>query len=51
MNDRQINLILQIVGEQLDVYLDDEAAKEILKSIRKEIDDNRVVIDLMCPEE
>ena len=51
MNDRQINLILQIVGEQLDVYLDDELSKEILKSIRKEIDDNRVIIDLMCPED
>lgn len=51
MNDRQINLILQIVGEQLDVYLDGELSKEILKSIRKEIDDNRVIIDLMCPED
>ena len=51
MNDRQINMILQIVGEQLDVYLENELAKDILKNIRKEIDDNRVIIALMCPED
>ena len=45
MNDRQMGLILEIVREQLDDYLDDELATAIFRGIAEGINDNMPLIE------
>ena len=45
MNDKQIDLIMQIVQEQLEDYLNDELAAVILGGIAEGINDNMPIID------
>ena len=45
MTDRQIDLILQICGEQLEDYLAAELAETILVGITQGINDNMAILE------
>lgn len=45
MNERQMELILQIVREQLSDYLADELVNDIMEGITEGINDNMMLIE------
>ena len=45
MNDRQIDLIMEIIQEQLEDYLDDVLAARILSGIAESINDNMPLLE------
>lgn len=45
MNERQLELILQITREQLTDYLDEELAEKILAGIAEGLNDNMYMLD------
>ena len=45
MNDRQIDLILEIIDEQLNDYLSEELATEIMSGIKDCIDGNWALLN------
>lgn len=48
MNDKQIELIMQIIEEQLTDYLDDILAAEIMSGIAEGINDNMFMLEGMA---
>ena len=45
MNERQLELVMEIIREQLDDYLDDELATAIFRCIAEGMNDNMPLIE------
>ena len=50
MNDRQIELILQICAEQIEEYLSDKMTEECMSGIKEGINDNLWMLEEMAEE-
>lgn len=51
MNEKQVDMILEIVEEQLSDYLDDELAAVVFAGIAEGINDNMPLLEDMRREE
>lgn len=51
MNDRQMDLIRQIVSEQLNDYLAEELADDIMAGIDEGLNDNMALFEMLATAE